>query len=156
MAKDSRNAVKVDGLADFRRELKKLDDPNLVAEFKQANYEIADEVVQHAEFIAAGVSRQAYSAAQSLKAARSGYQAEIAFRNRRGFEFGAEFGATRNKQRTLPSGRRVRGWNQFRPWRGNDEGAGYFLYPAVRGIDQRAIDLYRKRLDAITAEAFPD
>jgi hypothetical protein len=156
MAKIKSGAVRVDGLAEFRSQLKGVDDKELVKEFKQANYDIADEVVQHARFNAATVSRMAFAASETLRAARSGYQAEISLANKRGFELGAEFGASRNKTRNLPGGRRVRGWNQFKPWRGSDNGAGYFLFPALRDISDDAVQKYNKRLGEITAKAFPD
>lgn len=50
---------------------------------------------------------------------------------------GAEFGADRNQRRLIRGkGQRRshyrKGWNQFRPWRGSDSNAGYFLWPSIR------------------------
>ncbi len=43
---------------------------------------------------------------------------------------------------------------QFRPWRGRDEGAGYFLWPAVRGDRQFIADAYSDALKDAEAAAF--
>lgn len=156
MAQIRTAAVRIDGLADFRKELKALADDDLADEFKQANFEIADEVVQHARYNAATVSRMAFEASEGLRAARSGFQAEIRFPNKRGFEHGAEFGATRGKRRVTSGGRSVVGWNQFKPWRGNKADAGYFLFPALRDISDDAVKKYNDHLGYVLRQAFPD
>lgn len=51
---------------------------------------------------------------------------------------------------------RVRGWNQFRPWRGNSDGAGYFLFPAIRQAEPEIVDMYGAALERLAAHAFPD
>ena len=52
--------------------------------------------------------------------------------------------------------RRIRGWNQFRPWRGNKEGAGYWFFPAVRQATPEIVDLYGDRVVKLAQKAFPD
>lgn len=52
--------------------------------------------------------------------------------------------------------RRVRGWNQFRPWRGNGEDAGYWLWPAIRAHTDDIVDTYGDAIEKITSKAFPD
>lgn len=51
---------------------------------------------------------------------------------------------------------RVRGWNQFQPWRGNGANAGYALYPAIRANGERIVDTYGDAIEKITKKAFPD
>lgn len=48
------------------------------------------------------------------------------------------------------------GWNQFKPWRGNSIGAGYFLFPSIRAKMPEIIDTYGDAIDDITRKAFPD
>ena len=36
----------------------------------------------------------------------------------------------------------VAGWNQFKPWRGSDTGAGYFLYPSIREQEDEIVNRY--------------
>lgn len=51
--------------------------------------------------------------------------------------------------------REIRGWNQFRPWRGNRAGAGYWLYPTIRAHTDEIVDMYATDVARITAKAFP-
>src|SRR5512147_1301244 len=53
----------------------------------------------------------------ATKELRSGGVGSVLFGGKP-WDFGAEFGSKRYKQ--------------FLPWRGNDDGAGYFLWPTVR------------------------
>lgn len=50
--------------------------------------------------------------------------------------WGAEFGGGR---RTTT--------HQFRPWRGSGTGAGYFLWPTIRAMDDKIHDQYSEALD---------
>lgn len=50
--------------------------------------------------------------------------------------WGAEFG-----------GRRRSTTQQFLPWRGSGSGAGYFLWPTVRGMEDQIQDRYSEALD---------
>ena len=70
---------------------------------------------------------------------------------------GAEFGSGRNKLRMLPNegGDRL-GWNQFKPWRGSGQGAGYFLYPAIRDTTPEIVDMYGDAVEQIARKAFPE
>lgn len=57
--------------------------------------------------------------------------------------WGAEFG-----------GRRRPTTQQFLPWRGNDTGAGYFLWPTVRGDREFISDAYEDAMADAEAAAF--
>ena len=50
----------------------------------------------------------------------------------------------------------IRGWNQFRKWRGNKTGAGYFLYPTIRDRFDDIGEIYLDELDTISKQIFPD
>jgi len=50
----------------------------------------------------------------------------------------------------------VIGWNQFNKWRGNKNGAGYFLFPTIRQNLQEIIDLYGDEMEKLLSDAFPD
>jgi hypothetical protein len=56
--------------------------------------------------------------------------------------FGAEYGGERNLQRTVSHFGFYTGWNQFEPWRGSGDSAGYFVWPGIR----TAVDDHRPRL----------
>lgn len=47
---------------------------------------------------------------------------------------------------------RVRGWNQFREWRGNKEGAGYALFPAIRASADDITEHYAKAMDELSTK----
>lgn len=135
-------SVKVVGLSDLRRELKKLDDSDeFNAELKEVNFEIADTVVGRAKVFAS--TKLQRRAAQSLKAGRGASRATISGGGAQTpFFGGAEFGSIQ--------------YTQFEPWRGNDRSAGYFLYPTIRNSTDEIVEMYGDALEKITARAFPD
>lgn len=149
-------AVEVEGLKPFVKELKALGDADLSAEFKDANVAVADLIVERARARAAGEGRQAKAAAKTLRAVKSKVRAEVVMGGTKApWVFGAEFGAQQDKPRARTSGT-YRGFNQFKPWRGSGENAGYFLYPAIRASTDDVVDLYGERLDELVSKAFPD
>lgn len=50
----------------------------------------------------------------------------------------------------------ILGWNQFRDWRGNGRGAGYFLFPTIRQNLQDIIDMYGDEMQKLLGDVFPD
>ena len=135
--------VKVVGLDDFRRELKKLEE-DLTPELKTVNFQLAVQVQTWAQTKAAAVSPQAAKAArEALKASKTAARAQVILgSNKTPWALGAEFGAAR--------------WKQFPAWRGNSKGAGYFLWPSIREHREEIMDLYMAALDKLAAKAFPD
>ena len=199
------DSVSVLGLRDLQRELRRLDEPHLIDELKDANQQVAELVAARARLRARALGGMEAKAAESLTARRGQRAAEVSLGGAKArFAMGAEFGAYRNKLRlrkntggrayivrdesdkairkaiarieaqtrddheTVKARRRtvgatpvavtgrVRGWNQFRPWRGNGEGAGYFLFPAIRQAGPEIVDLYGDALERLAAKAFPD
>jgi len=149
-------AVEVEGLKPFVKELKALGDADLSAEFKDANVAVADLIVERARVRAAGEGRQAKAAARTLRAVKSKVRAEVVMGGTKApWVFGSEFGAQQDKPRRRISGT-YRGFNQFKPWRGSGENAGFFLYPAIRASTDDVVDLYGERLDELVSKAFPD
>lgn len=94
------DTVRVTGLDDLRRELRKLDDDSLIDGLKDANYEVASDVVGWSRARAAALGGMEAKAAESLKAGRNQRRAEISFGGR-AYEFaaGAVFGAYQDKLR---------------------------------------------------------
>lgn len=41
------------------------------------------------------------------------------------------------------------GWKGYKPWRGNGQTAGYFLFPAIRANRERIIEMYVKSIEDI-------
>lgn len=148
-------AVRVAGLDQFRKELRKLDDAGLIEGLKDANFEVAELVVRSAKANAS--TRMENRAAATLKARRGQRRAEVGLGNARTpFAIGAEFGAGQNIVRRSVNGRSFRGYNQFRQWRGSDSGAGYFLYPAIRAETDKIVEVYGDSIDKLMSKAFPD
>lgn len=199
------DAVRVEGLAEFRRKLRELEDPEATQAFKDANYTTAQLVVSRARFLAQAQGGLAAQAARTLRASRNARQAEVTLGGKRApYAWGAEFGAYRNKLRlrkstggrtyivrnessrqvakaiariesqtrlghdTVSKRRRaqggeavkvtgqMRGWNQFKEWRGNRAGAGYFLFPAIRMSADEIAERYGQAVDDISRKAFPE
>jgi hypothetical protein len=147
--------VKVAGLRELRKELRKLDDSGLTDELRQANIDVAEMVVRSAQGKAS--TRQQRKAAGTLRPGKQAGRAVVIGGNAEVPWFGgAEFGAAQGQRRVGPSGRTFVGFNQFEPWRGNGSDAGYFLYPAIRDDTPQIIETYGDALDRITRKAFPD
>lgn len=192
------DSIRIAGMSQFRRELKKLDDGKaLSGELKDANIAVAKDVILWARSKAATQGKMAAKAASSLRAGRTQTRAQVSFGGR-GFEFaaGSEFGADRNLWRIVggrqiktrqkqyetrlvdssfygkqvrrrvriddavsvrtTASRRVKGWNQFRTWRGNREGAGYWLFPSIRSHSDEIVDRYGDTIERVAAKAFPN
>ena len=112
------STVSIDGYAQLRRDLLKLS-ADTDAMLKALNVKVADDIIKTAQARAAAVGRQQMRAAKYIKAYRSARAGGVNLRqtNAVPFAMGAEFGAKRP---------------QFKPWRGSDTNAGYFLWPAIR------------------------
>ena len=145
------DAVEYDGFDEARRALKRLEDVERTRQYKVANREIANDVVIPAARANASTKMER-RAASTLAATGDG-----AVRLGKGFPgaLGAEFGADRNQRRLgRPHGKTVpvTGWQQFKPWRGSDNGAGYFLWPAIREQTDEIVNRY----DQLFRELFDD
>lgn len=64
--------------------------------------------------------------------------------------------ATYSKGRRAGQSIIIRGWNQFLPWRGIGEGAGYAIFPTIRANQTAIREMYEREVDQITRDAFPD
>lgn len=148
------DGIEFEGLKETRAALKKLGDPVKTRAFKAAGYEIARDVVIPAARANASnrMERRAASTLKALKVTTGG-----AVRLGEGFPgaLGAEFGAYRNQLRAgNPGGRpaQVRGWQQFKPWRGSDSGAGYFMWPAIREQTDEIVNRYGEMIQKLWEE----
>lgn len=198
-ARASADAIRVEGLDEFRKELRKLDDAALIEELKDANSEVADVIVRGAQSRAS--TRMERRAADTLKARRNQRQAEVSLGNSKvPFALGAEFGSKHNELRTVEARdiitrnfrseivgtkvvldkngksknravrkrvrlddtvrstrqRKIRGWNQFKLWRGAGENAGYFLFPTIREEGDQMVEVYGNAIDRLMSKAFPN
>lgn len=141
MAFGKADAVKVNGLADFRRELKTID-AELPKELRKTNLAAAELVAKDARTKANNQGGVARHVEPSIIAAATQGNAKLAWG---GSKFpmaaGAEFGSIRFKQ--------------FKPWRGSGSDAGYFMFPAVRETREQFIEVYDEMLADLTRHAFP-
>ncbi len=134
--------VDIPGLRYFQNQLAALD-PELIEEFKRLNFRIGDLVAQAAASRARAVGGVAAKVAPFLKSARAKETASVTYNSKRlPFGAGAEFGSIRHPQ--------------FKPWRGNGEEGGYFLYPSIRELSPRILREYAEGFDAIAKRAFPE
>lgn len=155
MATVKGGSVKVEGLKEFLSEIKKLDDKGIQNELKDVNYKVAELVTATAKSKASGLGRMEARAAESLKPSRRANAAVVTGGGSVPFFGGAEFGAGRNVIRQTRRGP-VRGWNQFNPWKGSGESAGYFLNPAIRDDESKIVELFAEGIEKIARRAFPD
>lgn len=125
--------VNVRGLAELNRTLRQLG-PEVRAELKAANVEVGEMVANDARSIAYALGGVAAKVAPSIGATKTQSGAGVSFGGAAyPFAAGAEFGSFRYKQ--------------FEPWRGSGEGAGYFIYPAIRQDSDEIAETYMERLD---------
>lgn len=158
-AKRTEDTVRVAGLDQFRRELKRIESeggPGGVALLKEANYRVASMVADKAKGRAAGVGAQQSRAAATLKPGRQQARATISGGTGIRFFYGAEFGAYPNFPRSR-NGRSFLGFNQFLPWKRPGNGnTGYFLFPTMKAETKNIIEMYGDELEQVTRQAFPD
>jgi hypothetical protein len=143
--------IQFDGFDEARRRLKQIGDVERTREYKLASAEIVSEVVIPAAQANAS-TRMERRAAQTLVAVKSDSGGAVRLGGKFPGALGAEFGADRNQRRLgRPHGTvaPVTGWNQFKPWRGSDSGAGYFLWPAIREQEGEIINRYSKLFDEL-------
>lgn len=142
MAGRGTETVRVEGLADFQRELRKLDS-KLPRELRVANLKAAEVVASDARSRAASLGGVARKTAPSIKAAAEQRRSKVTLGGPRfPYALGAEFGSIQH--------------TQFKPWTGSDSSSGYFLYPAIRGTRDEFMDAYEDALDQLMRAAFPD
>ena len=146
--------IRVDGLKEFRRELKALD-AQWPKELRTANKEAADIVAEgtRSSFLSRpGVAPKVAASVKAL-AQQTGAAVQIGG-DRWPFALGSEFGGGKfGAGRPSPRGGHT---TQFPAWRGSGPGAGYSLYPTFRAKREEVIETYGRAIDRLTARAFPD
>lgn len=146
------STVRVTGLKEAVRALKKCGDAEKLGLLKETFHQAAKLVVREAQGTAVFVSPMASRAASRLKASKVQNAAQVIFSERKGYEFGAEFGAGRNLPRSGHRGGTYytyAGLNQFKPWLGNGTGAGYFLWPSIRAESEHIAEMVGDEMERI-------
>lgn len=133
------------GGAEFVRDLAKAtaDIPKQVLDADRAS---ADLALRAALGLADSLGGVAAKAAGSLKVNEDPLGTTLSLGGP-GFDFamGAEFGGG-SRPRT----------RQFKPWRGNDDSAGYFVYPGIRATEQPSTTAYEQVTAVLADRVFPD
>ena len=151
------DGIEFNGFKETRARLKKIGDVERTREYKLANAQIVDDIVIPAARANASTKLER-KAARTLVSVRTDTGGAVRIGGGKGGfggALGAEFGADRNQRRLgRPGGKvtPVTGWNQFKPWRGSDRGAGYFLWPAIREQEPEIINRYSKLFDELFGE----
>lgn len=132
----SSQGVQVEGLNELNRALRGLGGSELQKELKAAGLEVAKEVTSAARSRALSLGGVAAKTAPSLKATGRNTGAGVSFGGARfPFAAGAEFGSYQ--------------YAQFKPWRGNQSDAGYFLYPTIRDKSDTIAETYQGAVDEL-------
>lgn len=149
------DTVAVTGLAKLNKELRAMGG-GLQKELAQTNRAVAGFVADDARGAAESLGGVAAKAAPSIRATGGVKSAGVGFGGAAyPFGAGAEFGAGHDVPRQRTTGT-YEGFNQFGPWKGNGQTAGYFVYPTIRRDAPRIEGEYAKALDALLKKAFPD
>lgn len=126
----------IEGLEDFLKDMG-VAKQNIAEAERVFGQLAATTVVAMARSEASGLGRMPSVAAQDLRVVGKG---TVQYGGQP-FSFGAEFGAIQ--------------YHQFREWRGNQEDAGYFLWPSIREFrDQDMLDLWAKTVWETMKETF--
>lgn len=134
--------VRVEGLAELNKALKALG-PDAQKELKDASRSVAGFVASDARRGAYALGGVAAHVAPSIGAVGGVSGAGVAFGGSRyPMAGGAEFGSIRYKQ--------------FKPWRGSDSGAGYFVYPSIRQNSERIVDEFVDAVQHVINRRFPE
>lgn len=131
-------ALNVEGLTELSKALRAID-KDTGKKLRVANKEVASFVADDARSAAQALGGVAAHVAASIKPAAGAGFAGVAGGGAAHPAFGgAEFGSDKYKQ--------------FQPWRGNGEGAGYFVYPTIRRDGPRIDAEYRTTIDKLLQE----
>lgn len=142
MPTDRSQAVRVQGLAEFQRELKKAG-ADLPKQLAGANRDAAQVVATQAVSNLTSLGGVAARIAPTVKAAAEQRRSKVTLGGPQHPEaMGAEFGG---------QGRPTT--QQFRPHRGRE---GYGLYPAVRETEDEFMRTYEQMLGVLMRKAFPN
>lgn len=147
--------VKVRGLDEFRRELKRIDRA-LGKELRQVHLKVAGLVSGRARAAAPGRTGQAIRPRATQKSAF------VQVGSRPGHAIGTFMGAKRRFGWYAAGRYRTSEGRQFEPWIGNQwdpgDGAGgpYHIGPAIDGSIDEVIELYGDEIEELAAKAFPD
>lgn len=133
--------VQVDGLPELSKALKAIG-PDAQKELKVAAKKVATFVASDARSAASSLGGVAAKTAPSIKPSGGVSGAGVSMGGPSyPFAGGAEFGSYK--------------YPQFKPWRGNQSDAGYFLYPAIRQDADRIETEFTAAIDDIIKRRFP-
>lgn len=140
----SSDTLRVEGLADFRRDLKGLENAQEIEREMARDFQrAAQNVVTAATARAAGMGRREARLARSFKASRSAQGARVTLGGPGHPDaMGAEFGG-RGRPRTM----------QFRQHAGK---TGLVLFPTIRDKSDDTMEIAGEGFDRATRRAFPD
>lgn len=129
--------VRVEGLNELNRALRRMGGKELQRELKAVGLEVASDVADTAEVKARALGGVAAKAAPSISATARFTGAGVSIGGAAyPFAGGAEFGGQRRPTT-----------QQFKPWRGNGPDAGYFVYPAIRDHSDQIAEDYLGAVD---------
>lgn len=118
--------VRIDGLPELQRALRAVGG-GLDKQLREVGKDVAKMVTSEARSRASGLGSVAAKSAPSLRASTAGGGGGVILGGgAHPYALGAEFGGQRRPTT-----------QQFKPWRGSGEGAGYFLYPSIRDNAER-------------------
>lgn len=149
--------ISVSGLRELQAELRKVDS-KLPGELTKAHRSAAQMILDPAQSLMASQPvPQAASAAEGLRIRAAQRSISIALLGSNPTVRATEFGTVTHTvfgREVLASSMKRR---VFRPWRGNDENAGYALWPTIRRVipTPQFQDAYLEALDRVYAAAFP-
>ena len=130
--------LKVVGLTELRKALRKAGDKEFANELRKANTRVAEDVLRRAQ---PGIAGQSTKVAASGRAVRSAVGGKIAFDEVR--SAGVIFGAHHDVARIGPKRGPYKGFNAFRP--ANPQ--GYHVYPEVDESLESIADIYMTAVD---------
>jgi hypothetical protein len=154
----SEGAIRIEGLAAFRAELRAID-AGWGRALTKANKEIGDKVAQRARGLAGNYGRMTAAAASSIRPTATQTAAKIAAGGNPGFALAAIYGAKRHSGWYGNARHHSATTPQFPEWVGNawevgGSGGPRGINDAVREMRDEIPRLYEKAITELTAAAF--
>jgi hypothetical protein len=172
------SSVKVEGMKQFRKDIRRQflsgEGPDGRDLLKDANEKVAQHIKDRSKGRASAAGRMQYLAWASMKVGKlqnratltGGALPQVVGRGKKKgsgpvlFFSGAEFGADRNKMRTV-KGYGMKevtylGWGQFKEFRPAGGNTGYFLFPTMRAETDEIKEIWGREFDSISSKVFPD
>lgn len=143
--------IKVEGIREVRAQLKELYD-GFDSALRQTYQRVANEVTDASQFRARAQGGTAAFVAPSIKTGSSVHAAVV---NLGVGTLTRKDGTTVRASLVAPGAEFGSSYKQFKPWKGNGEEAGYFIYPTIRDMKPATVANAEEQFEQLIERVAP-